>query len=433
MMKDQHRHVSPEPVGDPAPWQEFVDEWRRRCRHDAELAALSFRADVVFEIRPGDHSVTFAFDDGYTETNHASPAFVVAADESVWERFWEPVPSPPYHSLFGILYRTADATVTGDQLRFAQSVHLVRRVLEIGREAHNGRAPAARPSHASSAADPEPLIGRYRRLSIGGAQTRLYYEEAGRGRDLIMVHTAGSDARQFYHLMNDPRLLERCRMVAFDLPWHGRSLPPDGALPGSYTLTTDYFATVVETLADALDLNQPVVLGCSMGGEICLELAYRSPDRFGGVIACEASDHVTGRQIGWAKDPRVSQPLFVPEWVYGLMAPGSPESRRREVWWEYSQGGFGTYYGDISFYSGEWDGRDRVGDIDTARCPVFLLTGEYDYSCTPEMSKRTSDKIPGATFRVMRGLGHFPMAENPDAFIEELIPVLDELDRRSGR
>ena len=99
------------------------------------------------------------------------------------------------------------------------------------------------------------------------------------------------------------------------------------------------------------------------------------------------------------------------------------------MWWEYSQSGFGTYHGDIDFYSGDWDARDRVGGIDTGQCPVFMLTGEYDYSCTPEMSRRTAEKIPGASFRVMPGLGHFPMAENPAAFTGQLMPVLDELDR----
>lgn len=424
-------------------WDSFVREWRRACGEDRELLGLCAASTTVFRLDCAEGIATFAFEEGRpaVHAGTAPPDFSVSAPADAWNHFWEPEPPPLYQSLFSMLMRVPGTAVSGDQLRFAQHAHLVRRVLEIGRQVRTATPGPA--GHASCLgleaappagsgpvpAGPEPIVGRYRRLTVAGEVARIYYEEAGQGRDMVLLHTAGSDSRQFYHLMNDPRLLGRCRMVAFDLPWHGRSLPPGRAVPGSYALTTGYYADTVEALADALGLDRPLVLGCSMGGEICLELACRSPGRFGGVIACEASDHVTGRQVRWSKDPRVSQALFVPEWVYGLMAPQSPPEYQREVWWEYSQGGFGTYHGDICFYSGDWDGRDRIGSIDTGRCPVFLLTGEYDYSCTPDMSRRTAEKIPGARFRVMPGLGHFPMAENPPLFTGHLIDVLDELDR----
>jgi pimeloyl-ACP methyl ester carboxylesterase len=429
--------VTQAPGRDPAQgWDRFAAQWHRACATDSELLLLSTGSTTVFRVDCADGTATFTFEGGRLTppSTVSSPDFTVRAPAGAWERFWEREPAPFYQSLFSMLARVPGVAVTGDQLRFAQHASTVRRVLEVGREVRAASSPdrgSLVPGAAEDTlpAQEEPIVGHYRRLTIAGERARIYYEEAGLGRDLVLLHTAGSDSRQFYHLMNDPRLLGRCHMVAFDLPWHGRSLPPAGALPGSYTLTTGYYAEAVEALAGALGLRQPLVLGCSMGGEICLELAHRSPGRFGGVIACEASDHVTGRQIRWSKDPQVSQALFVPEWVYGLMAPQSPERFRREVWWEYSQSGFGTYHGDIDFYSGDWDARDRVGGIDTGQCPVFMLTGEYDYSCTPEMSRRTAGKIPGARFRVMPGLGHFPMAENPAAFTRQLIPVLDELDR----
>jgi len=113
--------------------------------------------------------------------------------------------------------------------------------------------------------------------------------------------------------------------------------------------------------------------------------------------------------------------------VHGLMAPQSPRARAREIWWEYSQGGYGAFWGDIRFYSHDWDARDRVQRIDTRKCPVFMLTGEYDYSCTPESSRASAAKIPGAEFQVMQGLGHFPMAENPELFMQYLKPLLKRL------
>jgi pimeloyl-ACP methyl ester carboxylesterase len=76
------------------------------------------------------------------------------------------------------------------------------------------------------------------------------------------------------------------------------------------------------------------------------------------------------------------------------------------------------------------DLRWRVGEIDTRRCPLYLLTGEYDFSCTPEDTQRTAKAIPGARFSTMRGLGHFPMSEDPARFRAYILPVLDEIRRR---
>jgi pimeloyl-ACP methyl ester carboxylesterase len=86
-----------------------------------------------------------------------------------------------------------------------------------------------------------------------------------------------------------------------------------------------------------------------------------------------------------------------------------------------------VFFGDIEFYAGDWDARERVGRIDTNRCRLFMLTGEYDYSCTVEHSAATAAKIPGVRFQAMQGIGHFPFAENPALFADYLLPILREL------
>ena len=208
---------------------------------------------------------------------------------------------------------------------------------------------------------------------------------------------------------------------------HGKSLPPQDGVPGEWRLNTDRYVACIEAAIRGLGLKRPVLMGSSMGGQICLEMAYRFPDSLGGVIACEACDRITGRAVPFAKDARYNQALAVPEWIYGLMSPSTPRSRAIEIWWEYSQGGYGIFHGDIDFYAHDWDARERVGRIDTRRCPVIMLTGEYDFSCTPEMSRLTAARIPGAEFQMMRGLGHFPMTENPEAFLDYLRPALEKI------
>jgi pimeloyl-ACP methyl ester carboxylesterase len=113
--------------------------------------------------------------------------------------------------------------------------------------------------------------------------------------------------------------------------------------------------------------------------------------------------------------------------VMGLMCPESPEAERWETLWHYMQGGPGVFPGDLHFYQIDGDYRGRVKDIDTKLAPYYFLTGEYDYSCSPEDTQETAAAIAGAKVRVMRNLGHFPMSENPQAFVGELLPVLDEI------
>ena len=88
------------------------------------------------------------------------------------------------------------------------------------------------------AADFEPLIGRYLRLELGGRPVRVFVEEAGSGIPLLCLHTAGADSRQYRHLMLDEAVTAHFRVIAFDLPWHGKSFPPEGYQDEEYRLTT---------------------------------------------------------------------------------------------------------------------------------------------------------------------------------------------------
>ena len=89
----------------------------------------------------------------------------------------------------------------------------------------------------------------------------------------------------------------------------------------------------------------------------------------------------------------------------------------------YMQSGPGVFKGDLHAYRAEM----RLGEINTAVTPLYILTGEYDYSCTPEDTVRTASLIPGAKVTIMKDMGHFPMSENPRRFREYILPVLKEI------
>lgn len=417
-------------------WTEFVNQWIDRARNDERLRIISHDVDVAFCVKFDENRVLVHVHDGSVVDYDVNPSinkswsFTLTAPSAVWNKYLEAVPEPIYHDLLSMIARVPDCQLEGDRKAFARNAHVLRRFMELGRETQSG--PSKTDLVRTSRTGIEPITGRFLNMNVEGTNYRIYFEESGQGPDLLFLHTAGSDSRQFYHLMNDPRLTENYHMIAFDMPLHGKSLPPAGYVPGSYKLTTDFYISVISEFIRSLQLKKPIVLGSSMAGEICLELAYRFPDELGGVVACEASDKIEGRLVEWVRSPEVNETLFVPEWIHGLMGPQTPATMKEEILWEYAQGGHAVFYGDICFYSGDWDGRDRVSKIDTGRCPVYMLTGEYDFSCTPEMSERTAAKIPGSKFQKMKGIGHFPMAENPDLFLEYVIPVLKELVNHKG-
>ncbi len=277
----------------------------------------------------------------------------------------------------------------------------------------------------------DPITGRYVYVEVSGVRNRVYFEEAGQGRHLVCLHTAGADSRQYRHLLCDAEVTGKWRVIAFDLPYHGRSLPPEGWWEEEYLLTTDVYAESIMRFIRTLGLERPVVLGCSMGGAISLELARKHGSEVAAVIGLEAASKIEGRFLDWSIMPDVDGSVMAASWTYGLMAPQSPEASKREVWWVYSQGGPGIYRGDTYFYSVDWDLRGREAEIDTSRCPVYLLTGEYDYACTPEETSATAEAIPGARSAKMESIGHFPMAENYPRFREYLLPVLREIEDKS--
>jgi pimeloyl-ACP methyl ester carboxylesterase len=113
--------------------------------------------------------------------------------------------------------------------------------------------------------------------------------------------------------------------------------------------------------------------------------------------------------------------------VSGLIAPTAPLAERWETLWHYMQSGPGVFKGDLYFYTTpEGDARGKLAGIDIKRCPLFLLTGEYDYSCTAEATLAIAGRT-GAPATIMKDLGHFPMSENPEKFNGYLLPVLEKI------
>ncbi|WP_201445396.1 alpha/beta fold hydrolase [Belnapia sp. F-4-1] len=344
-------------------------------------------------------------------------------------RFAAPRSEPGWHDLLA-LRRQGALMVEGDTNLFFAHLFWFKALLAV-LAGHPTPTPAEAPAFGS--VEVEPITGRYLRMDIAGRPHRLYVEEAGSGPPLLLLHTAGSDGRQWRDLLNDADITSRFRCIAFDMPRHGKSSPPPGWEHEDYRLTTAAYTGLVMTVAAALRLERPVVMGCSIGGRIVLDLAAEHADALGGVIGLQGSAH-TGRyyELDALHHPHIHGGEACAAMVSGLVGPASPEAAKWETLWHYAQGGPGIFRGDLHFYAEEGDLRPKLARIDTSRCPVALLTGEYDYSCRPEDSRATAAAIPGATLTIMPGLGHFPMSENWHALKPHLLPVLERM-RQAAR
>ena len=277
----------------------------------------------------------------------------------------------------------------------------------------------------------EAVTGRYLRLELECRDNRIYFEEAGEGIPLVCLHTAGSDARQFRGLLDDAEMTQRYRVIAFDMPWHGKSSPPAGWEREEYQLTTRRYTDMIMAFCGALGLDRPVVMGCSIGGRIVYNLALEHADALGALIGLQAGAYVERYyDSSWLHRPDVHGGEVCAGVVSGLVSPLAPDVHRWETLWHYMQSGPGVFKGDLHFYQVEGDIRDRIGAIDTSVCPLYLLTGEYDYSCSPEDTRAAAARITGAEVVIMEGLGHFPMSEDPERFLGYLRPVLGEIAER---
>jgi len=275
----------------------------------------------------------------------------------------------------------------------------------------------------------EAVTGRYLTLELDGLPHRVYFEEAGTGIPLLCQHTAGAHGAQWRHVLASAAVTRNFRVIAYDLPYHGKSLPPEGKAWWSeeYRLTKSFLMQVPVAVARALELARPVYMGSSIGGHLALDLASNHPDVFRAVIGLEAAAATPGTYLDIMNHPRVSN-AFKASLMYGLTAPTAPEPYRRETEWVYSQGAPPVFKGDLYYYSIDHDmGDAELAAIDTSKCAVHLLTGEYDYTTPLAVSKAAADRIPGAYFSTMEGLGHFPMCEDPERFLACLLPVLEKI------
>lgn len=365
-------------------------------------------------------------------------AFTIAGGRDAWEQFIEEVPPPHHNELFASFYRNAVKAeegyfdIIGNHKAVFQNFRSLQRALDLMRVTENGGEPRTEGSTRPVEPEPGDVTGQYVTVELDGVDHRIYYEAAGPedGIPLLCQHTAGCNNQQWRHVLRDEEITEHFRVIAYDLPRHGKSVPPSSESwwTEQYDLTAERFTDTIVGIADALALDNPVFIGSSMGGTITMELGDWYPERFRALIGLEAGLFTPGYYIQWLDHPHVNANDIISHATWGLMAPHSPEWARRETLYNYEQGANGVLKGDLYYYSVEHDYRDSADEIDATEARMYLMNGEYDYLTNPDDAREAAAAIgDGATAHEMKAIGHFPMAEGPDLFRSYIKPVLDDI------
>ncbi len=99
--------------------------------------------------------------------------------------------------------------------------------------------------------------------------TRLYYETAGAGHPLVLIHGYTLDSRMWDDQFDT--LSQKYRVIRYDLRGFGKSACPS---PGQkYCHTED-----LKALLGYLKISKAYVLGLSMGGGIAVEFTLEHPE-----------------------------------------------------------------------------------------------------------------------------------------------------------
>lgn len=280
----------------------------------------------------------------------------------------------------------------------------------------------------------DSITGRYIHLNIQGVEYRVFYEEAGKGIPIICQHAGGGDGLEWTELLNDPAVTSKYHIIVPNLPYHGRSLPPESIewWRQEYRLTKSFFMDFELELSRALKLYRPVYMGCYVGGNLGLDLALEHPDKFRAVIGVGAALTGGTPTLDTFYHPNVTNDYRRVNGMY-FCAPMTPEKYRRANSWTSMQCAAPTTKGDLYFYFYEHNLTGKAHLIDTSKCAVYLLTGDYDPTITVEDTIEMAKQIKGSKFIEMKNLSHAGMAENPPQFKKYIIPILNEIAEQSKK
>jgi pimeloyl-ACP methyl ester carboxylesterase len=168
----------------------------------------------------------------------------------------------------------------------------------------------------------------YRTAVVDG--NSIFYREAGSktAPAILLLHGFPTSSHMFRNLI--PRLAERYRVIAPDLPGFGFSDAPDRR---RFSYTFANLAERIGKFVDAIELGQFAMYIFDYGAPVGLRLALALPDRVTAIVSQNGNAYVEGLSDGWNpiqkywKDPTEENRAA----LRGFLAPDATK-------WQYTHG-----------------------------------------------------------------------------------------------
>ncbi|HVD76472.1 MAG TPA: alpha/beta hydrolase [Vicinamibacteria bacterium] len=248
---------------------------------------------------------------------------------------------------------------------------------------------------------------------------RIHYETAGKGRPaLLLVHCWTCDSSFWKDQV--ARLSRNRQVVTLDLAGHGRS----GRTRKDYTM--EAFGQDVKAVADELKLDRMVLVGHSMGGAVILEAAKLLGGRVVGLVPID-----TLVDVEQSSDPKETDAVmakmqadyegqttaFIRQYLF---APTTPPAVAERIVAQTTR--FPAEIA-ISALRNNWNYKAAPA-FDVIKVPIVAVNGDR-FPTNFDANRRHAPQFDAL---IMKGVGHYPMLEDPARFGR----LLDEALRKVG-
>lgn len=266
-------------------------------------------------------------------------------------------------------------------------------------------------------------------LTTPSTGVRWAVTDDGAGHPVLLLHGfTGTSAAWDEH---GAELAGRFRVLVPCLPGHG------GTVASAATMSVEATADALATLLRERDAAPAHVVGYSLGARIALRLAVTHPDVVDRLVLESASaglpsddERATRRAADEALAARLEAEgieAFVDDWernpVFASQASLAPDRAARIRTMRLGNDPAGLAASLRAAGQGAME--PLVDRLATVTTPTLVIAGELDAIGRPR-AERVAAAIPGARLAIVEGAGHAPHDEHPDAFIDLVIPFLEE-------
>jgi pimeloyl-ACP methyl ester carboxylesterase len=248
---------------------------------------------------------------------------------------------------------------------------------------------------------------------------KIYYEVHGNGPPLILTHGYSSASAMWQGQIE--ALSQRHKLVLWDMRGHGRSDYPEDPRAYSEELTVGDMAA----LLDEIGAERAIVGGLSLGGYMSLAFYRAHPERVRALLIIDTGPGFKkdDARDAWNKRAHDTAERFERE---GLAALKSASAERSMVTHRDASGLARAARGMLT----QRDAR-VIESLPDIKVPSLVVVGADDAPFLAA-SDYMAAKIPGASKAVIPAAGHAVNIDQPQAFIEAVLPFLDGLPQMAN-